>query len=38
MNSITFVKKKQNIDTIKNDKIVKLPSVPKLGPNLRKEF
>ena len=27
-----------NIDTIKNDKIVKLPWVQKLGPKLRKEF
>ena len=29
MNNITFVKEKVNIDTIKNDKIVKLPWVPK---------
>ena len=38
MNNITFVKEKVNIETIKNDKIVKLPQVPKSGPNLRKEF
>ena len=38
MNSITSNKEKVNIETIKNDKIVKLPWVPKLGPKLRKEF
>ena len=38
MNNITSVKEKVNIGTIKNDKIVKLPLVPKLGPKLRKEF
>ena len=38
LNKITSVKEKENIDTIKNDKIVKLPRVPKLGPKLRKEF
>ena len=38
MNSITSEKGKVNIETIKNDKIVKLPWVPKLGPKLRKEF
>ena len=38
MNNITFVKEKVNIETIKNDKIVKWPQVPKFGPNLRKEF
>ena len=31
-------KEKVNIETIKNDKIVKLPWVLKLGPKLRKEF
>ena len=38
MNNITFIKEKVNIDTIKNDKIVKLPWVPKFGAKLRKEF
>ena len=38
MNSITFVREEVNIETIKNDKIVKLPQVPKLLPNLREEF
>ena len=38
MNNITSKKEKVNIETIKNDKIVKLPWVPKLGPKLRKEF
>ena len=38
MNNITSVKEKVNIETIKNDKIVKLSWVPKLGPKLRKEF
>ena len=38
MNSITSNKEKVNIETIKNDKIVKLPWVPKLGSKLRKEF
>ena len=38
MNNITSVKEKVNIETIKNDRIVKLPWVPKLGPKLRKEF
>ena len=38
MNSTTSVKEKGSIDTTKNDKIVKLPWVPKLGPKLRKEF
>ena len=38
MNNITFKKEKVNIETIKNDKMVKLPWVPKLGPKLRKEF
>ena len=38
MNNITPGKEKVNTDTIKNDKIVKLPWVPKLGPKLRKEF
>ena len=38
MNNITSVKKKVNIETIKNDKIVELPWVPKLGPKLSKEF
>ena len=34
MNNITSVKEKENIDTIKNDKIVKLAQVPKLGPTI----
>ena len=38
MNNITSNKEKVNIETIKNDKIVKLPWVPKLGAKLRKEF
>ena len=38
MNNITSQKGKTNIETFKNDKIVKLPWVPKLGPKLRKEF
>ena len=33
-----FCKRKKYTDTIKNDKIVKLPWVPKLGPKLRKAF
>ena len=32
MNNITSVKEKENIDIIKNDKIVKLPWIPRLGP------
>ena len=36
MNNITSVKEKENIDTIENDKIIKLPWVPRLGPKLRK--
>ena len=38
MNNITSVKERVNIDTIKNDKIVNLTWVPKLGPKLKKEF
>ena len=38
MNNITSKKEKVNIETIKNDKIVKLPWVQKLEPKLRKEF
>ena len=38
MSNITSQKGKTNIETFKNDKIVKLPWVPKLGPKLRKEF
>ena len=38
MNKITSKKEKVNIVIIKNDKLVKLPWVPKLGPKLRKEF
>ena len=38
MNNITSVKEKVNVETIKNDQIVKLPWVPKLGPKLRREF
>ena len=37
-NNITSVKEKENVDTVKNGKIVKLPWVPKLGPKLRKEL
>ena len=36
MNKITSKKEKVNIETIKNDKIVKLPWVPKLGQKLKK--
>ena len=36
MSNITSVKEKENIDTIENDKIIKLPWVPRLGPKLRK--
>ena len=38
MNNITSKKEKVNTETIKNDTIVKLPWVPKLGPKLRKVF
>ena len=38
MNNITFVREEVNIETIKNGKIVKLPQVPKPGPNLREQF
>ena len=41
MNNITSVKEKQNVDIIKNDKMVKLPWLPKLGPkfkNLKKNL
>ena len=38
MNNITSKKEKVNIERIKNDKIVKIPWVLKLGPKLRKEF
>ena len=38
MNNITSKKEKVNIETIKNDKILKLPWVPKRGPKLRKEY
>ena len=38
MNNITSKKEKVNTETIKNDKIVKLPWVPKLEPKLRNEF
>ena len=38
MNNITSKRDKVNIETIKNDKIIKLLWVPKLGPKLRKEF
>ena len=38
MNNITSKKEKVNIKRIKNDKMVKLPWVLKLGPKLRKEF
>ena len=38
MKNITSVKGKENIETTKNDKIKKLPWVPKLGPKLKKNF
>ena len=38
MNNITSVKEKGNIDVIKNDEIVKLLGVPKLGSKLRKSI
>ena len=38
MNNIISVKENENINKIKNDKIVKLPRVWKLRPKLRKEF
>ena len=38
MNSITSRKEKVNVETIKNDKIVKLQWVLRLGPKLRNEF
>ena len=38
MNNITSVKEKVNIETIKNDKIVKIPWLTKLEPKLREEF
>ena len=38
ISNINSKKERVNIETIKNDKIVKLPWVPKLGPKLRKEF
>ena len=34
MNNITSIKEKENVNKIKNDKIVKLPWVSKLGPKL----
>lgn len=38
MNNVTFLKEKRNIDTIKNEQIVKLPRILKLGPKLKEEF
>ena len=38
MNNNTSVKEKENRDTTKNDKMAKLPRVPKLEPKIRKEF
>ena len=38
MNNTTSVKEKVNIETNKNDKIVKLLWVPKLRPKSREEF
>ena len=38
MKNITSVKEKVNKETIKNDKIVKVPWLPKLGSKLRKEI
>ena len=38
MNNVTFLKEKRNIDKIKNEQIVKLPRILKLGPKLKEEF
>ena len=38
MNNITSVKETVNMDATKNDKIVRLPWIPKLGPKLKNEF
>ena len=38
VNSITSKKEKVNTETFKNDEIVKLPWIRKLGPKLMKEF
>ena len=38
MNNITSNKEKVNIETIKNDRIIKLRWIPKLGPKLIQEF
>ena len=38
INNINSKKERVNIVTTKNDKTVKLPWIPKLGPKLRKEF
>ena len=38
MKNIASINDKENRDTIKNGKIVKLTCLPKLGPKLRKEF
>ena len=38
MNKVTSKKEKVNIETIKNNKIIKIPCVAKLEPKLRKEF
>lgn len=36
MNNITCIKQKENVDTMKNDKILKVRWVLQLGPKLRK--
>ena len=38
MNNITSKKEKVNTETFKNDEIVKLPWIRKLGPKSIKEF
>ena len=38
MKNITSIKEKENTDIINNNKIEKLPWIPKSEPNLRKEL
>ena len=38
MNNNTSVTEEENRDKTKNDKMAKLPWVPKLEPKIRKEF
>ena len=38
MNNITSEKEKVNLETIKNDKIIKLPWIPNLGPKMKVHF